>query len=276
MNPYFDDLVLKAEELLLKSVVSNFYDHSAIGIWNLGNEPDLLAWPKDAENGRSWAKNLTQIIKSIDPNHPVTCGLHSANLLEDNGLRVSEVFNEVDIAVMHAYPMYTDWVNGPLDPDFVPFTCALTSALCGKPVLMEEFGGCTIPDGGKSTTWEWIGYGKHYKQFMASEKDFAKYIEQVLPKLVEVGALGALIWCFADYHPGLYNKPPCEQSRHERFFGLIRSDGSLKPHAEIIKQFAEEKPIVQKAKKSVSLEIIKDDYYNSPIKHAKELYQNFV
>lgn len=65
--------------------------------------------------------------------------MHS--LIEDNGLRVNDIFSEVDIPVMHGYPMYADWATGPLDPDFVPYLCALTTALCGKPTLMEEFGG---------------------------------------------------------------------------------------------------------------------------------------
>ncbi len=276
LNPYVDRLVLDAEKLLLQKVVSNFYDHPGIGIWNLGNEPDFMAWPKDAENGRIWAKNMFNLIKEIDPNHSVTCGLHTENLFEDNGLRVSDIFNEVDMAVMHAYPMYVDWAISPLDPNFVPYTCALTSALCGKPVLMEEFGGCTVPDGKKSTTWEWIGYGRDYKIFMTSEDDFAYYIEQVLPKLVEVGALGALIWCFADYHPSLYHLPPCDQSHHERFFGLVGRDGSLKPHAEIIKKFAGTNPVVKKATKSLSLEMTSEDFYANPLKYALELYHNFV
>lgn len=276
LNPYSDQLVLDAEDILLQAVVSNFYDHPGIGIWNLGNEPDLLAWPKDSENGRIWTKNKTRLIKDIDKNHPVTCGLHTGSLFEDTGLLVTDVFKEVDFAVMHAYPMYTDWVNGPLDPNFVPFSCALTSALCGKPVLMEEFGGCTVPGGKKSTTLEWIGYGRQYKQFMASEDDFAEYIGQVLLKLVEVGATGAVIWCFADYHPNLYDLPPCDQSFHERFFGLVRADGSFKPHVELLKDFAATKPVVQKAKRIVALDKIDDDFYINPLNYAKELYQNFL
>ncbi len=42
---------------------------------------------------------------------------------------------------MHSYPMYTPWARKPLDADFVPFTCAVTAALAGKPIFMEEFGG---------------------------------------------------------------------------------------------------------------------------------------
>jgi endo-1,4-beta-mannosidase len=80
---------------------------------------------------------------------------------------------------------------------------------------------------------------------MASEEDFVEYIRQVLPNLVEVGATGAMIWCFADYARELWDLPPCGESRHERHFGLIRPDGSLKPHAEVLKQFAATHPKVK-------------------------------
>jgi hypothetical protein len=165
----------------------------------------------------------------------VTCGLHAASLAEDNGLRVDQVFAETDVAVMHAYSMYIPLARHPLDPDLVPFGCALTAALCGKPVLMEEFGGCTAPPGQPSCEWQWRSYGLPRTQFMASEEDYAAYLEASLPKLVQVGALGALVWCFADYIPELWNLPPCKESRHERFFGLVRPDGLLKPHAQVLK-----------------------------------------
>ena len=54
---------------------------------------------------------------------------------------------------------------------------------------------------------------------MASEEDFAAYIEAVLPRLVQAGATGAMIWCYADYAPELYGRPPCVESIHERFSG---------------------------------------------------------
>ena len=81
--------------------------------------------------------------------------------------------------------------------------------------------------------------GEHRTQFMASEDDFAAYMAAVLPKLVEVGATGAMTWCFADYVPELWDRPPCDEFKHERFFGLVRPDGSLKPHAKAIRDFAE-------------------------------------
>lgn len=275
-NPYTDPTALKAEALLLQTVISRFKAHAAIGLWNLGNEPDLFARPPDAATGKAWARNLTHLIKVIDPDHPVTCGLHVPSLTEDNGLRVHDIFAEVDVPVIHGYPMYTDWAQGPLDADFVPFLCALVTALCGKPTLMEEFGGCTEAPGQPSTVWKWRAYSKSRAQFMASEEDFAVYIEQVLPNLVEVGALGAMLWCYADYIPELWERPPCQESHHERFFGLVRPDGTLKPHAEVIKRFAATRPVVQPARRAVSLDISPEAYYQNPKRHIKRLYRGFL
>jgi endo-1,4-beta-mannosidase len=275
-NPITDPIALQAERLLLQIVVGTLQSHPAIGMWNLGNEPDLFAWPPSADHGRAWVREMTEIIRSIDAAHPVTCGLHMADLVENNGFRVDQVFRETDVAVMHAYPMYVPEARHPLDPDVVPFTCALVSALCGKPTLMEEFGGCTMPDHGPSQTWDWTAFGQPRTQFMASEDDFAQYIAAVLPKLIEVGATGALLWCFADYDRALWNMPPCDEARHERHFGLLRPDGSIKPHAAIVRDFAASQPMVQAAVKRVNLPVSPDEYYRDPETHAFQLYQKFI
>jgi endo-1,4-beta-mannosidase len=247
-------------------------------MWNLGNEPDLFAWPKDAASGCNWTREMVGLIHEADNGqHPVAVGLHAASLFEDNGLRVHDVFGETDVAVMHSYPMYSPVARHPLDPDYVPFTCALTTALCGKPTLMEEWGGCTIGLGEPSTVWEWTAYGSPRQQFMASEEELAAFVEATLPKLVEVGATGAMLWCYADYIPELWEKPPCKESKHERFFGLVRPDGSLKPHAEVIRRFATTKPVVNpNPPRRVTLEGTPEDYYKNPPGQLVHLYEKYI
>lgn len=276
-NPYHDVVALDAQRLLLRTVVNNLKDHPGVWMWNLGNEPDLFAEPHSAEAGRAWVREMTGLIKDIDGKRPVTCGLHVASLHHDNGLRIDHVYGETDVAVMHAYPMYASWARHPLDPDVVPFTCALTTALSGKPTLMEEWGGCIALPGEDSYVWEWVAYGKPRKQFMASEDDFAAYVEAVLPKLVEVGATGSMLWCFADYVEELWDKPPCSESRHERFFGLVRPNGTLKPHVEVIKRFAATNPTINpKPARQVQLDITPDEYYTDPTGHLVRLYRDYI
>jgi endo-1,4-beta-mannosidase len=275
LNPYSDAVVLKAASLQLRTIVGNLKDHPAIGIWNLGNEPDIFAWPRNPAEGRAWIRRMAETIHEIDPAHPVTCGLHTDDLAVDTGLRANDVFGELDLAVMHGYPMYSDWAAGPLDPDFVPFLCALTAALSGKPTMMEEFGGPTAPKGEPAQVFEWISYGRPRRQFVPSEEDLAAYVEAVLPQLVEVGATGALLWCFADYVPALFDKPPCDQAWHERSFGLVRADGTLKPHAEVIRRFASAGPRIQAARRLLELDVTPEGYYADPQGHAVAAYQRF-
>ncbi|MDX1994017.1 MAG: cellulase family glycosylhydrolase [bacterium] len=278
-NMFHDPVALDAEKLLLREVVTRLKGHPAIWMWNLGNEPDLFAWPNSAADGLTWVREMTHLIKDIDPDHRVTIGLHIASLLENNGLRVDQLFREVDVPVMHGYPMYMPGIaRHELDPDLVPFMCALVSAMCGKPTLMEEWGGCTAPQGEPTQVWEWEAYGKPRTQFMASEVDFANYVEAVLPKLVQVGASGSLLWCYADYIEALWDRPPCDEqgAKHERHFGLVRPDGSIKPHAHIIQRFAEAQPTVQPAQRTVKLDITPDEYYQSPLEHFYRLYQQYL
>ncbi len=275
-NPYADEGVIQAEILQLKTVIQALKDHPAIYCWNLGNEPDIFAWPASDQIGVKWAGDLVNAIHEVDTNHPMTCGLHVASLLYNNGLRVDQIFSKMDLAVMHAYPMYAvGLAKEALDVDFVPFTCALTAAISGKPALMEEFGGCTAPPGKDSFEWEWVGYGQEMKQFMASEEALAEYYAAVLPRLVDAGVIGALAWCFADYHPSLWDKPPCDESRNERFFGLVRPDGSLKPHAQILKEFSATKPVVQPARKAVQLPYPAAEYYENTLEKILSLYEDW-
>jgi len=276
-NMFHDPIALAAERLLLSTVVGLLKDHPALWMWNLGNEPDLFAWPQDAEAGRAWAIAMRDLIHSIDPVHPVTCGLHSGSLFEDNGLRIDHLYQALDVAVMHSYPMYIPIARHPLDSDWVPFTCALVTAMSGKPTLMEEWGGCTAPPGAPSQTWTWNQWGKPRSQFMASEGDLADYIGQVLPRLVDVGATGSFFWCFADYSSDLWQKPPCEEAIHERFFGLVRPDGTLKPHAETIRRFAASAPQVQGTPRHrVALTMDMEAYYRAPTEAITQLYAEYL
>jgi endo-1,4-beta-mannosidase len=176
---------------------------------------------------------------------------------------------------MHAYPIYSSWSASPTDPDFVPFACALTASLSGKAVLAEEFGGCTALPGERTHTLTWHVDGAERRQLMLSEEDLAAHLEEVLPRLVDVGAIGAMPWCFADYAESLWNRPPLDHAIHERYFGLVRPDGSLKPHAEVLKRFAASAPEVREPSARARIDITGREYYRDPKGTLSELYRTF-
>lgn len=276
-NMFHYEQAIQAERLLLETVVGTLKDHKAIWLWNLANEPDLFAWPLTSDEGAAWVKQMVDLIKSIDPAHPVTIGLHGDGLHRDNGLRIDKVYKHTDLAVMHSYPMYSTWSRKPLDPDYVPFTCAVTAALAGKPILMEEFGGPTAQPGEPSHIMKWTETnGRAREQFMASEEEFAEFISLTIPKLQESGATGAMLWCFADYVPELWDLPPCNNSQHERFFGLVRPDGSLKPHAKVMQEFAATQPQVKPIPEYAKFKLDPAEFYKNPMPYLLDFYRQYL
>jgi predicted GNAT family acetyltransferase len=110
---------------------------------------------------------------------------------------------------------------------------------------------------------------------MLSEEDLATHLEAVLPRLVDVGATGALLWCFADYHPDLWGSPPCDTKLHERHFGIVRPDGSLKPHAEVLRRYSASDPRIAEAPARAQLGIDGDAFYADPAAALTTLYERF-
>jgi endo-1,4-beta-mannosidase len=274
-NPFVDPVALGAQEMLVRRVLERLHDHPGIWAWNLGNEPDLFALPPDDQAGPGWAARLIGAIRERDDRHLVTVGLHVPDLEADLGLRADRMFRDCDISVMHAYPVYSTWARGPLDADMVPFVSALTAALSGRPVVAEEFGAPTAPPGEPTQTWRWDVEGRPREQVMLSEEDLASHLGEVLPNLVAAGAHGALLWCFADYDPSLWDEPPCDRQRHERHFGLVRPDGSLKPHAGLVRDFCAGGPTVQAPAPHARIEIDGDDFYADPMARIPVLYERF-
>jgi len=142
---------------------------------------------------------------------------------------------------------------------------------------MEEFGGCTAQPGEPSHIMKWTETnGREREQFMASEEDFAEFIRLTLPKLQQSGATGAMLWCFADYIQELWDRPPCQNAVHERFFGLVRSDGSLKPHAKVIQDFAATKPQVELIPEYARFTVDADEFYKNPTPFLLDFYAQYL
>ncbi len=270
---YEDPEMLEAQKLLVRTVVSRFKDHPAIWAWDLSNEVDNLCKPKSSQAATNWVKTLVEEIKRYDKKHPVTLGTHQEDIEKDKGFHIDEIAKYLDIVSMHGYSVYASWAREPLDSDVVPFALTLTSALAGKKVLFEEFGVATSPDKGPKFVKSRTLRGES-DQYLADEKDAARYYSEVLEKLYRAGALGAMAWMFADYDKSIWNKPPLDRLPHERFFGLIRADGTPKALAKVLSGFASRKLKVYQGE-TQKLNPPKD-YYSSPMENLKSLYAEYL
>jgi hypothetical protein len=194
-------------------------------------------------------------------------------------MRIDDLALVCDENVMHAYPLYSDVARSFLDPELVPFSCALTSGLGnGRPTLMQEFGLCTAPRGeqGRTITDDFLGAPR--TQYLASEEEAAVYYEAVLDRLVHSGASGAYAWCYGDYDASLFDRPPLASAIRERTFGLVRADGSEKPAVEVFRTLRRRRDagVLPPGPIPGILDVSADEYYRAPAHHFARLYATWT
>lgn len=108
---------------------------------------------------------------------------------------------------------------------------------------------------------------------LVAQNEAEIYYGKILKLLPAWGVNGALAWCFADYDPGLWEKPPLKERVHERFFGLFRWDGHPKKVAKICQRISNQEMPGQI--NNEWLDIKPEEFYEQPREHIKKLYQRF-
>jgi endo-1,4-beta-mannosidase len=273
---YADGGVLQSQVLLAETCARALASDHAVRAFDIANEIDDAQRPRSREAARGWVSALASAIRAAAPSTPIQIGAHLPSLSSDNNMRVDDLAAICDEDVMHAYPLYSDVARSFLDPELVPFSCALTTALSGvgRPTLMQEFGLCTAPPGksGRTITDDFLGQPR--AQYLASEEEAAEYYEAVLQRLVETGAAGAYAWCYGDYDEALFDRPPFATAVRERTFGLVRADGSEKPAVEVFRTLRKRRDtgLINSSPVPNAADVTVDEYYRSPARHFARLY----
>jgi endo-1,4-beta-mannosidase len=234
-NWYSDSEVAGAQALLAGELAKALAGHDAVWAWDLGNENSNCVKPPSRSAARDWLERITTMIRSADPATLVTIGLHMEDLEEDRMLGPAEAGEVCDFLTMHGYPIYARWAEDPTDEQILPFLAQLTRWMGGgHDVLFSEFGLPTYrqtdPDKGRTRL--------ESPSELVEEQAAADYTERALSALREAGCTGAMLWCYTDYVPAIWVKPPLDAAAHERSFGLWRADGSPKPSVAVVEASA--------------------------------------
>jgi endo-1,4-beta-mannosidase len=277
---YSDPTVLRSQALLVETCARALGGDDSIRAFDLANEIDDAQRPRSRDAGWLWTSLLANTIRRAAPGVPIQVGAHLPSLTTENHMRIDDLAAIADEDVMHAYPLYCDVARSFLDPELVPFACALTAGLAGsgRPVLMQEFGLCTAPPGAGGLTITDDFLGQPRSQYLASEAEGAAYYDDVLRRLVCTGAAGAYAWCYGDYDARLFDRPPLATARRERSFGLVRADGSEKPAADVFRRLRARRDagtLVQGTVPPV-LDVSADEYYRAPAAHFSRLYERWL
>jgi len=262
---YEDPDMLNAELLLVRTVVSRFSEHPAIFAWDISNEPGHFLTPKSAKAAKRWCSLIATEIRRVDPHHPLTLGLSGRSLKYDIGFHVNELSSILDIISIHGYLGTVPGADNPPDTDAIPFLNVLMEHLTKKPVLLQEFGVPSVP------AEEIDIYDR--RRGILSYEDAAQYYREVLEKLHRIGSLGVLVWCFSDYDKRLWDRPPLNKKIIERFFGLTRSDGELKPQGYAFRDFASKRK--RRVLCPVELDINVEKYYMAPLDNLLIAFKHF-
>ena len=277
---FSDPTILRTQAMLVETCARALGGDDSIRAFDLANEIDDAQRPRTRDAGWLWASLLANTIRRVAPGTPIQIGVHLLSLTTENYIRVDDVGEIADEDLMHAYPLYYGGSRSFLDPELVPFSCALTAELSGRGrrPLMQEFGLCTAPRGspGQTITDEFLG--QPLRQYLASEEEAAAYYDAVMQRLVNTGATGAYAWSYGDYDSRLFDREPLALAVRERTFGVVRADGSEKPAADVFRKFRQRRDAGTLGKAIVPkvLDVSADEYYRAPGMHFARLYAKWT
>jgi endo-1,4-beta-mannosidase len=230
-NWYSDPALGDAQVLLATAAAAALAGHEAVWAWDLGNENSNCVVPPSSPSAREWLVRLSSAIRMADETALVTIGLHMEDLEEDRRLGPREASRVCELLSMHGYPIYARWAGGPTDTELLPFLARVTRWLGGGgDVLFGEFG---LPTYRRDDPHAQSAGATP----LVEEEAAAAYTAAALEGLRRAGCLGALLWCYSDYDPALWENPPFDLAPHERTFGLWRVDGTPKPAVTAITTF---------------------------------------
>jgi hypothetical protein len=175
-----------------------------------------------------------------------------------------------DLLSMHGYPIYARWADGSTDDKLLQFLARITRWLgAGGEVLFSEFGLPTYRDDGRGEQNPCARCSP-----LVEEDAAAAYTARALEALRGSGCVGAMLWCYSDYDPALWNSPPLDLAPHERSFGLWRADGSPKPSVAAITAFVGAERM-DAAEADAWIDIHRDEFLLNPRTQLPRLYRRY-
>ena len=191
----------------LISCVGKDVIRECIGGWVISNELMLYARPKSRSEYLGFVKAVKELINELDPGKPVGLGDVS-----DKGSEPPNMAEVADYNSFHLYYYDADVVRHGLTYAFATDLYSLGGEV---PVIAEELG---------------------FSSAQYSDEEIAKFLRVALTTVLANGASGAMIWCFADFDRE--GEPPYLWKPFELRFGVVNSNGKLKPQAKVVKEFA--------------------------------------
>jgi hypothetical protein len=274
-DPIRDPQARKAALRLVRAVARTLSDHQAVWAFDLGNAPGLLAAQADSQEVRDWYSELAGAIRNLDSHHAITCSLAAHTLCRRAPFRLDDVSASVTFGSIGEQTDDFAQVTDRLDPNLLGFSCALAAELTGKAYLSASWNLGTVPFSPEPIPPAPTLSAS--SDNLVSERTAAEYAEKALPALVAAGSLGAIVGNYTDFEAELFDSPPLDARISERYGGLWRVDGTLKPHGRVVREFAETNPSVQLTPpRRTRTDLTIGAYYEDPLANCRRILRRFV
>jgi hypothetical protein len=214
----------------INGIVSSFANDDRVLAWDLHNEPDNYeAWRGGGADGIiEWLGRMAVYVRQLDRRHPITVGVGNYVNLWSEGPGGLRMLDFVDFASFHTYNAGT-----------LTTQISEIKGWTKKPVLLEEMGWPTSLGGEPprpNATFDEPTQSFLYRSMLgdAAGHDIA----------------GVMQWTLWDYWGGKTYLIP----GHERYFGLVRQDGTFKPAAAVYKDMYLAVPLPSETRTDVPLD----------------------
>lgn len=186
----------------IRAAMEPFINDGRILMWDLINEID--SYIDDEPYFAPFVQKFYPMMKTFDANHITNIGM--ANTIG----RVADLGVDFDVWQYHYY--------GPPEAEFM--MRMERTYFPGKPWMLGEFGWTSMPGQTDSA----ISSDDNYQK-MVYEKMLG-----LAPKLVDLGLnlVGVCNWCVYDF------STHTQESTGQGYYGMIRTDGSMKPAGEVL------------------------------------------
>jgi len=269
-NPYAEVDIMERQIYFLGELTSAVSGHPALFSWDLGNEPSLWSVSPDNFAAELWLQVMTETLKEKDDRLPLTLSFHVRDLGRSEGLTPSLAVKYLDYLSINGQPLRVPWAEDPFSPALPSFLGSVVRWLGKGPVMIQEFGLATksilpVPRDSDS--------GSKGDQLLVSEEDAALFTEDTLLHLRRSHLMGAFWKSYGDYHPTIWEWPPLDKRKTERFFGLVRYDGTPKVAASVFKSVPTGSELEEISSEWLDLSHL--EFYQDPDQHLRRLYGRF-
>lgn len=199
-----------ADEMHLAGLIPAFAWHPALLAWDVKNEPDRDAAFNGSVRNNAWLRHMIAQIRRHDANHLVTIGWSTP-------AAAATLADVVDFVSYHYYGAPVDYA-GQLAP--------LVAATAGRPLVLGEYG---------ASSWQWLRPGRLGEAEQAAYLSDLLLTQRLLAQQQQWPLAGEVAWTLYDFTevPLAEFRLPWRKAMQANM-GLLRSDGTEKPAAEII------------------------------------------